>query len=87
MVNLEERTSGGAGTDRPDRPDGSPEGRGETFDLHGGAVPKASASADVAAADGQGLGQAFVQRAPPSRLQVSVGLDPEGHLDAAGADR
>lgn len=80
MVHLEERASGGDATDRPDRPNGSPEGRGETFDLYGGPVPEASASADVTAAHGQRLAQASVQRGPPSRLQVSVGLDPEGHV-------
>lgn len=80
MVYLEEGTTGGDGTDRPDRPNGSPEGCGETFDLYGGPVPKASASADVTAAHGQRLAQASVQRALPSRLQVSVGFDPEGHF-------
>lgn len=80
MVDLEERTTRGDGTDRPDRPNGSPEGRGETFDLYGGPVPKASASADVTAAHGQRLAQAFVQRGLPSRLQVRVGFGPEGHF-------
>lgn len=83
MVNLEEGTTRGAGTDRPDRPHRSPEGCGETFDLHCGPVPEASASADVAAAHRQGLVQAFVQRGLPSGLQVRVGFDPEGHFNVS----
>lgn len=60
MVNLEERTSGGESSDRPDRPNGSSEGSGETFDLYSGLIPKASAFADVTAAHGQRLVKAVV---------------------------
>lgn len=84
MVNLEERPAGGDRADRPDRPNGSPEGSGETFDLYCGPIPKASASADVTAAHGQRLAQAAVQRGRPRRLQVSVGFDPEGHSEPSG---
>lgn len=80
MVDLEERAAGGDSGDRPDRPNGSPQASGETCDLHRGPVPKASASAEVTAAHGQRLGQAVVQRGLPGGLQVSVGLDPEGHF-------
>lgn len=81
MVPLEERPG------RPERPNGSPEGSGETFDLYCGPVPRPRASADVTAAHGQRLGQAVVQRARPHRLQVRVGLDPEGHLEPSGMAR
>lgn len=84
MVNLEEGAAVGGGADRPDRPDGSPEGSGETFDLHCGPIPKASAPADVAAAHGQRLVEAVVQGGGPRRLQVGVGFDPEGHLEGSG---
>lgn len=82
MVNLEEGPAGGDGADRPDRPYGSPEGSGETFDLYCGPIPKASA--DVTAAHGQRLVQAVVQRGRPRCLQVRVRFDPEGHLEASG---
>lgn len=84
MVDLEEGPAGGGAADRPDRPNGSPEAPGETFDLDCAPIAKASASADVTAAHGQRLVQAVVQRGRPRRLQVGVGLDPEGHLETSG---
>lgn len=60
MVDLEERTIGADGADRPDHPHRPPGRSGETFDLFRCPVPKPTASIHVTAAHGERLVQAVV---------------------------
>lgn len=77
MVELQEGAAGADGADGPDDTDGPPGRPGEAFDLFHCPIPKAAAFADVAAAHGERLVEAVVQRGHPGHLQVCVGLGSE----------
>lgn len=84
VIDLDEGSAGADGTDRPDRPHRPP---GKNFDLFRHPVPKAAPPVNVAAAHGEGLVQAVVQRWHAGRLQVRVGLGSDWHFQAETACR
>lgn len=79
VVDLQEGAAGVDGADRPHDAHGPPRRPGETFDLLGRPVPEPTPSVHIAAAHGQRLVQAAVQR---GRLQVCVRFGSECHLRA-----